>query len=271
MDRDGRTILVTGASTGIGRAIATDLAGAGSTVVAVARDGDALAELAAEVEARAAGGAITPAPCDLTDPEARRRLLDGTGPLDAVVNNAGTAWVGDLLDMEDEDVDRVLDLNLRALVAVCRAVVPAMVARGEGHVVNLGSILGFAPGPPLTLYSASKAAVHAFTDGLRRELVDTGVRVSLVAPGPVQGTEALDQAGDDGTTGVLQHAFDAVGTTPEAVAAAVRTALASDAKPTTRTITVPRIAGLSRVAGVPGADWVLDQGYGLLRKAGVDV
>lgn len=265
MDLDGRTILVTGASSGIGRAIAVDLASAGARVLAVARNEAALGSLAAEAPN------VAPMPCDLADTGARTALLDGLGPLDAVVNNAGTAWVGALTDMADDDVTRVLTLNLEAVIAICRAVVPTMLERDAGHIVNIGSILGFAPGPPLTVYSATKAAVHAFTEGLRREVVGTGVRVSLVAPGPVKGTDALEGAGDEGATAVLQQAFDAFGTSAEEVAGAVRNALEHDARPTTRTITVPRIAGLTRAASIPGADWALDQGFGLLRKAGVDV
>jgi NADP-dependent 3-hydroxy acid dehydrogenase YdfG len=265
MELDGRTILVTGASSGIGRAIALDLAEAGARVVAVARNEDALAALAAEAPN------VTASPCDLADAEARTALLDGLGPLDAVVNNAGTAWIGNLTDMGDDDVARVLTLNLEVVIAICRHVLPTMLERDDGHIVNVGSILGFAPGPPLTVYSATKAAVHAFTEGLRREVVDTGVKVSLVAPGPVKGTDALDGAGDESTTAVLQQAFDAFGTTPEEVASAVRTTLAGGGKPSTRTITVPRVAGVTRAASIPGADWALDQGFGLLRKAGVDV
>jgi short-subunit dehydrogenase len=268
MQMSGSTIMVTGASGGIGRAIALELAGAGAKVVAVARSEDALQEVA-----DAADGAVRWVSTDLTDSDARRRLFEEVPPseLDAIVNNAGAAWVGSFLDMSEEDAFGAIELNLGSLVAVCKAVVGPMLERGSGHIVNIGSILGFAPGPPLTMYSATKAAVHAFTEGLRRELVGSDVRVTLVAPGPVKETGALDQPGDEETTRTLQRAFDTFGTTPEEVAKAVRVALERGAKPSTRTITVPRIAGLSRVASIPGADWAMDQGFGLLRRAGVKV
>ncbi len=265
MDIAGSTILVTGASGGIGRTIALDLASRGAQVLAVARSADRLQELT-EADAR-----VRPFPCDLTDRDARRRMLDDVGPLDAVINNAAAAWVGSFLDMPDDEAAGEIALNLEALVAVCAGVVPGMLQRDRGHVVNIGSILGFAPGPPLTMYSATKAAVHAFTEGLRRELVGTNVRVTLVAPGPVKETGALDQEGDEGTTATLQKAFETFGTTPEEVAKAVRLALERDTRPASRTITVPRVAGLTRAARIPGVDWAMDQGFGLLRRAGVDV
>ena len=233
MDLPGSTVLVTGASGGIGRAIATDLAGAGAHVLAVARRAETLDELAA-IHPR-----IRPLPCDLTDVAARTALLRDLGPIDAVVNNAGAAWVGSFLDMTAEEVTDLFDLNVNALLAVCAGVVPGMVERDRGHVVNIGSILAFAPSPPVSVYSATKGAVHAFTEGLRRELVDTEVRVSLVAPGPVKGTAALDDAGDDDTASTLERAFDRFGTTAEDVAAGVRAALEGDGGPATRTITVP--------------------------------
>ena len=271
MDIRGSRILVTGASRGIGAAIAADLAGQGAEVLAVARSEDKLEELAhADADT---GGAIRPTPCDLTDAAARARLVteaQAEKALDAVVANAGQAWIGSFVDMTPDEIQDQLTLNVAATIGLCHAVLPAMLERDRGHLVIVGSILGFAPGPPLTVYSATKAAVHAFAEGLRRELVGTGVRLTLVAPGPVKGTDALGGDGnDEETTKTLQKSFDAFGTTPEEVAKAVRTALERDARPSTRTITVPRIAGLSRVAGIPGADWAIDQGFGLLRRAGV--
>jgi short-subunit dehydrogenase len=269
VDIRGSRILVTGASRGIGAAIATDLAAQGAEVLAVARSEEQLEAQAETVDADS-GGAIRPMPCDLTDGPARTALVAEAQPLDAVVANAGGAWIGAFRDMTTEEISSQLALNLEATIGLCHAVLPAMLERDRGHLVVIGSILGFAPGPPLTVYSATKAAVHAFAEGLRRELVGSGLRLSLIAPGPVKGTEALGGAGnDEEVTQTLQKSFDAFGTTPEEVAKAVRTALERDARPSARTITVPRLAGLSRVAGIPGADWALDQGFGLLRRAGV--
>lgn len=266
MKIEGSTILVTGASGGIGREITTHLADRGGRVIAVARRAEQLEDLAA------ATPNIEPTPCDLTDDVARAALFDSLGDVpDAVINNAGSAWVGSFLDMELDQVRELLALNVDALVAVCATVLPGMVERDRGHIVNIGSILGFAPGPPVTMYSATKAAVHAFTEGLRRELVGTNVRVTLVAPGPVKETDALRQDGDPDATATIQRAFEAFGTTSAEVARAVRTALERDGKPSSRTVTVPRIAGLSRVASIPGADWAMDRGYGLLKRTGLNL
>lgn len=268
---EGSTILVTGASGGIGEAIARELAGAGAEVIAVARGKENLERIAASLEG--ASGSIRPVPCDLTEKDARLDLFSQVPPasVDVLVNNAGSGWVGNFLEMTEDEVSMELALNIEAVVALCRKVVPFMRDRNEGHVVNIGSILGFAPGPPLTVYSSTKAAVHAFTEGLRRELAGTDVRVTLVAPGPVKDTGALDHTGDSEATSTLEKAFDTFGTTPEAVASAVRTALLRDARPSTRTVTVPRLAGLSRVAAIPGADWAMDRGFDLLKRAGVKI
>ena len=265
MKIDGSRILVTGASGGIGAAVAADLARHGAEVLAVARGEEKLRALVAE------SPGVVSTPGDLVDAEARTALLRQAGALDAVVNNVGAAWIGSFVDMTTEEIDTQLDLNLGATIAICRELLPGMLERDRGHLVMIGSILGFAPGPPLTVYSATKAFIHAFTEGLRREVVGTNVRVTLVAPGPVKDTGALRDAGDPEASAALQKSFDAFGTTADEVAKAVRTALERDGKPSARTITVPRIAGLSRVAGIPGADWALDQGFGLLRKAGVKI
>lgn len=263
MGIDGTRVLVTGASAGIGRALAVDLAGRGATVLAVARREDRLEELAAEAPG------IVPVEADVTDPDDRRRLARDAVDLDVLVNNAGTAWTGAFGDMTADDVRRLVEVDLVAVVELCRLLVPGMVARGSGHVLNIGSILGFAPGPPLTVYSALKAGVHAFTEGLRRETEGTGVHVTLVAPGPVDGTEALADAGDEQVASQLRRAFDVVGTSADEVVEAVRLALEHPGLPGTRTITVPRSAGASRVLGWPAVGWTVDQAVGLLRRVGV--
>ena len=260
--------MVTGASGGIGEAVTRDLADAGATVLAVSRTLEDLERVAA-----AANGEVRPLPCDLTDPADRKRLLGDADvrAADVVINNAGAAWIGSFLDMDDDEIEQAIALNFSAVVAVCRGLVPAMRERGHGHVVNIGSILGFAPGPPLTIYSSTKAAVHAFTEGLRRELAGTDVRVTLVAPGPVKDTGALEQNGDERATQTVERGFEAFGTSAESVAEAVRHAIERDGRPSSRTITVPRIAGLSRIASFPGADWAMDRGFELLKRAGVKI
>lgn len=171
--------------------------------------------------------------------------------------------------MNADEVNHLIQLNLVAQVELCRRVAPDMVARGHGHIVNMGSMLGFVPGPPLTVYSAIKAATDAFTQGLRRELNGTGVDVTLITPGPVKDTEALQNSGDSEAADTLEVLFGLVGATPQDVAAAVIGAIEHPGRPGSRDISVPRVAGMSRFAEVPGVSWGLDQAFTALRKAGV--
>ena len=263
MNIEGSVAVVTGASAGIGREIAAELARRGATVHAVARREEELSALADEV------GGIKPLVADVTDPADRDRIVRDPGQIDILVNNAGAGWAGAFSDMTADDVDRLVQLNLVAQIELCRRIAPDMAARGHGHIVNLGSMLGFVPGPPLTVYSAIKAATDAFTQGLRRELNGRGVDVTLIAPGPIKGTEALQNSGDSDATDTLETMFGLVGATPEDVASAVIGAIEHPGRLGSREISVPRVAGLSRLAEVPGVSWGLDQVFCALRKAGV--
>ena len=171
----GQSILITGASSGIGREAAMRLVRAGHLVLAGGRRPDALAGLA-----RAAGGRLEPVVLDVTDPasvEAARELVErrtGGRGLDVLVNNAGYALPGPLEALADADLRRLFDTNVFRLLAVTRAFVPAMRERGAGRVVNVGSIMGRVAMPLLGAYNASKHAVAAATDALRMELPRSG-------------------------------------------------------------------------------------------------
>ncbi|MFP5326048.1 MAG: SDR family NAD(P)-dependent oxidoreductase [Acidimicrobiia bacterium] len=263
MKIEGSTAVVTGASAGIGRQIAVQLASRGATVYAVARREEELSALADAV------GGIKALVADITDAGDRDRIVREPGEIDILVNNAGAGWAGAFEDMTPDDVERLVQLNLVAPVELCRRIAPDMAARGRGHIVNMGSMLGFVPGPPLTLYSSIKAATDAFTQGLRREYNGRGVDVTLIAPGPVKGTEALQNSGDSEATDTLETLFELVGATAEDVADAVIGAIEHPGRPGSRDISVPRVAGLSRFAEVPGVSWGLDQAFSVMRKAGV--
>ena len=258
MDLEGSTILVTGASSGLGRAISVDLDRHGAKVIAVARRKERLAELAGE------GSTIVATPGDITKAKDLDRIVDGCGPIDVVVNNAGLAWVGGVDEMEAADISKVVDLNVTAVMELTRRVLPQMLERRRGHIVIIGSILGDAVLPSLTVYSATKAALRAYSEGLRREVEPRGVHVTLVTPGAVLGTEALDAAGDEEEDSVLQLAFRATGTQPETVAEAVRGAIENPGKPWTDVVAVPRVMAATRLAQVPGLGWVVDAGSKLL-------
>ncbi len=185
----GATVFVTGASSGIGRACAEGFARAGARLLVCARRADRLDEVTA---ALSAGGAeVHGLVLDVRDRAAVDAALAGLdaawSAIDVLVNNAGLAAGFDPLQSGDpDDWDRMIDTNVKGLLNVTRAVVPGMVERARGHVVNIGSIAGHETYPRGAVYCATKAAVDRITQGLRLDLLGTGVRVSTVDPGMVE-------------------------------------------------------------------------------------
>lgn len=184
-----RIIFITGATSGIGEGCARKFAAMGSDLILNGRNTEKLAELKAELTAK--GVDVLTLPFDVRDREAMRAALDSLEGkwknIDVLVNNAGLV-IG--LDKEFEgnldEWDVVLDTNVRALLAMTRMVVPGMVERGRGHIINIGSIAGDAAYPGGSVYCATKAAVKALSDGLRIDLVDTPLRVTNIKPGMVK-------------------------------------------------------------------------------------
>lgn len=184
-----RIIFITGATSGIGEGCARKFAAMGSDLILNGRNTEKLAELKAELTAK--GVDVLTLPFDVRDREAMRAALDSLEGkwknIDVLVNNAGLV-IG--LDKEFEgnldEWDVVLDTNVRALLAMTRIVVPGMVERGRGHIINIGSIAGDAAYPGGSVYCATKAAVKALSDGLRIDLVDTPLRVTNIKPGMVE-------------------------------------------------------------------------------------
>ncbi len=181
-----RTVLVTGASSGIGRACAEAFARAGARLLLCARREDRLAELAASLDAEVHAFALDVRDRAAVD-AAVAGLPEGWAEVDVLVNNAGlAAGLGPLQEGDPDHWDRMLDTNVRGLLSVTRAVVPGMVARARGHVVNVGSLAGHETYPGGAVYCATKAAVDRITAGLRMDLLGSGVRVSTVDPGMVE-------------------------------------------------------------------------------------
>lgn len=183
VDLAGRRVLVTGASRGIGEAVAREVARRGATVALLARSAGPLAALAAEL-----GGTAHPA--DLADPAQVRGLLDRVeeqagGPVDVVVNNAGIDEGGMLVDKDADSVSRLLQVNLTTPIELCRQAAARMVGREAGHLVNVSSMAGSAAFPGMSIYAASKAGLSQFSRILARELRGTGVGVTLVELGPI--------------------------------------------------------------------------------------
>jgi len=176
-----RRVLVTGCSSGFGRLTALEAARAGYEVIATVRD----PAHADRLRHDAAGhrGAILVAELDVRSPEAIRRLVDGAGPFDALVNNAGVCLSGSFHDTADDELDLMMATNFLGPVRLIRAVVPGMIDRGGGRIVNVSSVAGLLGLPGLSGYAASKHALEGFSDAIRLELREHGIRVSLVEPG----------------------------------------------------------------------------------------
>jgi 3-oxoacyl-[acyl-carrier protein] reductase len=195
---DGKTALVTGASRGIGKAIALELARAGASVVLGYRTGKDEAEAVAEE----AGGRAVQA--DLADPGAARELVEGAGELDILVNNAGLTRDGVLARMSDEDWRDVLETNLSSVFYTCRAASRGMMRRRTGAIVNVSSIVGVHGNWGQTNYAASKAGIIGFTKSLARELGSRNVRANVVAPGYVK-SRLTDVLPEEATQAMLSN------------------------------------------------------------------
>lgn len=173
--------LVTGASSGIGEAIARELGGAGVALVLVARREDRLREIAGAY----AGSEVLVA--DLTTAEGRStveaRLASNDAPIDLLVNNAGFGTSGAFASLDADRLQREIELNVTALTRLTRAALPRMIDAHRGWVLNVASVVAFQPAPYLNVYAATKAYVQSFSDGLHEELRGSGVVVTSLCPG----------------------------------------------------------------------------------------
>ena len=181
------TVLVTGASSGIGLELAKCFAADGSRLILVARNAEALQSLAVELrQARKAEVIVLPA--DLALPETPERIfkeLEGRGvAVDVLVNNAGFGHWGRFSELPLQRQLEILQVNVTALVQLTGLFLPGMIQRRRGGILNVASVAGFLPGPGMAVYYASKAAVLSFTQALDRELVGTNVTASILCPGP---------------------------------------------------------------------------------------
>ena len=212
---EGKTALVTGASRGIGRAIAAELAAAGASVVIGYRSGkDEADELASELGARAVQA-------DVSNAEEAARLVAEAGDLDILVNNAGLTRDGLLARMSDDDWRTVIETNLSSVFYTCRAVCRPMMKKRAGAIVNVSSIVGVHGNWGQTNYAASKAGIIGFTKSLARELGSRNVRANVVAPGYVK-TQLTDVLPEEATAAMLQNTPLGRLGEPEDVAGAVR-------------------------------------------------
>jgi 3-oxoacyl-[acyl-carrier protein] reductase len=212
---EGKLALVTGASRGIGRAIALELGRAGAEVVVGYRSGS---EEAAAVAAEVGGRAVQ---ADVSDADSARALVEAAGDVDILVNNAGLTRDGLLARMSDEDWRTVIDTNLSSVFYTCRAVTRPMMKKRAGAIVNVSSIVGVHGNWGQTNYAASKAGIIGFTKSLARELGSRNVRANVVAPGYVR-TQLTDVLPEEATALMLQNTPLGRLGEPEDVAGAVR-------------------------------------------------
>ena len=219
---EGKNALVTGASRGIGRAIAVELARAGASVVLSYRTG---AEEATALADEIGGRAVE---ADVSDPASAHALVQDAGDLDVLVNNAGVTRDGLLVRMSDEDWSTVLDTNLASCFYTSRAAVRGMMKRRSGSIVNISSIVGLRGNWGQTNYAASKAGIIGFTKSLARELGSRNVRANVVVPGYVK-TRLTDVLPEEATRAMLDNTPLGRLGDPEDVAGAVRFLSSEDA------------------------------------------
>lgn len=212
----GGTALVTGASSGIGAAIARELASRGHAVTIVARREERLRSLADELRGEHGVDAAVHS-CDLSDPAERERLQTdlaaGGRFVEVLVNNAGFGSRGDFATNAPERMLEMVRINVETVVDLTARFLPGMIRRGRGAIVNVASMAAFQPMPGAAVYAASKSFVLSFSEATRTELHGTGVTVTAVCPGPVK-TEFTDAAGmsgvEDSTPGAVWTAVEDV-------------------------------------------------------------
>ena len=218
-----KVVVVTGASSGIGEAIARDLAAHGARVMLGARRTDRLDALVARIGAE--GGTARSRRVDVTDRADVRALVEAAraewGRVDVIVNNAGIMPLSAMAALKVDEWDRMVDVNIKGVLHGIAAVLPEMTARGSGHVINVASIGALSVFPTAAVYCATKFAVRAISDGLRQE--QTALRVTCIHPGVVE--SELASTITDPAAAEAMRTYRRIALTPDAIARAVRFAI----------------------------------------------
>lgn len=236
-----KVVLITGASSGIGEATARLLAQEGAKVVLGARRTDRLEKIVAEI--RHTGGAAECRPLDVTDLDDLKAFTGFAekqfGPIDVLINNAGVMPLSPLHELKVDEWNRMIDVNIRGVLYGIAAVLPGMRERKSGHIINISSIGGHQVWPTCAVYSGTKFAVLAISEGLRQE--NTDVRVTVISPGVVE-SELADTISDEGAREAMKE-FRKVALTPDAIGRAIAYAIAQPADVDVNEIIVRPTAG----------------------------
>ena len=225
----GKVIIITGASSGIGQAAALSLAEKGAMVVLGARRQDKLEQVTSQIEA--AGGQAIYAVTDVTRLKDLENLVELArktyGKLDVIINNAGIAPLSLLEELRVEEWDNMIDVNIKGVLYGIAAVLPVFRAQGFGHIINTASTAGIIINPLSAVYSGTKFAVRAISEGLRKE-AGANLRVTLITPGIVN-TNLVDTITDPGMKTQIADAMDKIGISPDAIAQAMAYAISQPA------------------------------------------
>ena len=199
MNLQGATVVLTGGSRGIGAAAARELAASGARLALAARSADELEAVRADLAAT--GATVIAIPTDVTEPDDRDALVQlveaQLGPPDVLVNNAGIEVIGPFREQTEDSIRSIFEVNILAAMSLTRLVLPGMLDRGRGHIVNMASVAGKTITPYNSVYSATKHAMVGWTHALRFELEGTGVSASVICPAFVAGDGLFARWGDE--------------------------------------------------------------------------
>ncbi len=222
----GKVIVITGASSGMGAAAATYLAAKGASIVLGARRADRIETLAAEIER--SGGKATAVVADVTKQEDMRKLVDRAvetyGRIDVLINNAGVMPLSPLERLKVDEWDQMIDVNIKGVLYGVAAALPYMREQRSGHFINVSSVAGHKLFPGSAVYSATKFAVRAISDGLRQETASYNIRTTIMSPGAVK-TELLDHISEPDVQQANQDYVGQVGVPAETFARLVAFAI----------------------------------------------
>lgn len=223
---EGKVVVITGASSGLGEITARYLAAEGAIVILGARRNERITALAAEIASR--GGKALAMKTDVTDKDQVKRLVDAAvekfGRVDVIVNNAGLMPVSPLDRLKIDEWDRMIDVNIKGVLYGIAAALPYMQEQRGGHIINVSSVAGHTVSPGFAVYSATKHAVLALSEGLRQEVTEYNIRTTVISPGAIA-TELPDSISDAAMSERLQKFYARVSIKPDAFAHAVAYAI----------------------------------------------